>query len=319
MGQALVWLPPGTPTEELGVLPESLRLGELPAEGPLPGDAAEVEVLVLAAAQRGRLRDVLAELTGLRVVQTLSAGVDGLPPLPDEVVLCNASGVHDGPVADWVMTVLLAHAKRLPALLAEQRRQHWDTSANLAFSAAGPAAEDLAEMMVLIVGYGSIGAALEARLAPCGTQVLRVARTARDIPAGPVHDMSALPELLPQADAVVLLAPATPDTQGMVGAEQLALMRPRAVLINAGRGSLVDTDALLSALFHEQVRAALDTTDPEPLPDAHPLWDAPGCIITPHVAGSTDHWLRRAHALVGDQLRRYAADEPLINQRTRGY
>lgn len=314
----LVWLPPGTPTDELGPLPDSVRLAELPASGPLPADAAEVEVVVLAPTQRQRLAEVLGSLPRLRVVQTLNAGVDWVPPLPPGVLLCNAGGVHDGPVADWVLAVLLAHAKRLPQLLDAQRAGHWDASANLAFG-HGPVADDLADWTVLVLGYGSIGRAVERRLLPHGTRVLRVARSARDDGLGPVHGPDAVDGLLPQADAVVLLAPATPETRNLVDATFLARLRPGAVLVNAARGSLVDTPALLAALRAGRVRAALDATDPEPLPAGHPLWAAPGLLVTPHVAGSSAHWLRRAHALVGDQLRRLAAGEPLLHQRLSGY
>jgi len=314
----LVWLPPGTPRDELGAVPATVQLGELPQEGGLPPEAARVELLVLAPQQRDRLRQVLPALTGLRVVQTLNAGVDWVPQLPAGVLLCNASGVHDGPVADWVLAVLLAHAKRLPTLLQAQREGRWDSSANLAFG-SGPAADDLAEMSVLIVGHGSIGRALQARLEPLGSRTVRVARTARTTADGIVHGPTALPGLVPGADVVVLLAPATPQTAGLVDAGFLASMRHGALLINAARGPLVDTAALLRALQEGRVRAALDSTDPEPLPTGHPLWSAPGCLITPHVAGSSAHWRRRAHALVGDQLRRLAAGEPLVNQRAHGY
>ncbi len=306
----LVWLPPDAP-DDLAPLPGSLRLHR---SANLPAEAAKVEVVVAAPGNLSAFRAGLPRLTGLRFVQTPSAGVDFLPALPEHVVLANASGVHDGPVSEWVVGVILAMEKRLPHYLAEQLAERWDHAGNAAF-AGGRAAGDLAEQTMLIVGMGSIGRAVAHRLAPFGTAVLGVARRARDGAAGP----EALPELLKRADIVVLLAPATPETQGMVDAGFLERMRPGALLVNAARGSLIDTPALLAALHGGRVRAALDVTHPEPLPDGHPLWSAPGCLITPHVAGSTDHWKGRAYRLIGEQLRRYAAGEPLLNVRASGY
>ena len=306
----LVWLPPDAP-DDLAPLPGSLRLHR---SANLPAEAAKVEVVVAAPGNLSAFRAGLPRLTGLRFVQTPSAGVDFLPALPEHVVLANASGVHDGPVSEWVLGVILAMEKRLPHYLSEQQAQRWDVGGNAAF-AGGRAAGDLAEQTVLIVGMGSIGRAVAQRLAPFGTEVLGVARRARDGVAG----VEALPQLLERADIVVLLAPATPQTQGIVDAGFLERMRPGALLVNAARGSLVDTGALLTALHDGRIRVALDVTDPEPLPDGHPLWSAPGCLITPHVAGSTDHWKGRAYRLIADQLRRYAAGEPLLNVRTSGY
>lgn len=315
---ALVWLPPDLPPEALGPLPPVLELGVLPEPGAVGPGAGEVEVVVLSPGQRASLVEQLPRLGELRVVQTLNAGIDWVPALPPGVLLCNAGGVHDGPVADWTVGVILATGKRLPHLFEQQRSQTWDASANLAFG-AGPPADDLAEQTVLIVGYGSIGRALQNRLRPFGCRVLRVARRPREEPDGPVGGVDELPSLVPEADVVVLLAPGTDQTHHLVDAGFLARMRPGALLVNAARGTLVDTGALLTALEAGRVRAALDATDPEPLPDGHPLWSAPGVIVTPHVAGSSTHWLGRAYRLVGDQLRRYAAGEPLHHQRLDGY
>ncbi len=313
----LVWLPPDLDAAALGPLPERLERGSLPAEGPVPPRADEVEVLVLDPQQRGRLVEVLPSLTGLRLVQTLNAGVDWVPQLDDGVTLCNASGVHDGPVADWVLGAVLAQEKRLLHFAALQARGEWDREANLAFG-SGPPAGDLAEQTVLIVGYGSIGAAVERRFASCGSRILRIASRAREQDGRQVHGPTSLPDLLPEADVVVVLAPASPETVHLVDAGFLAAMRAGALLVNAARGSLVDPVALLDAATAGRVRACLDVTEPEPLPAGDPLWHAPGVTITPHVAGSSAHWRQRAYALVGDQLRRYAAGERVLNVRRDG-
>ena len=303
-----VWLPPGVDPAALGPLPAAVQLV------PWGTRAAEVQVVVLDPGLRAQLVDALPSLTALRVVQTLNAGVDWVPPLPDGVRLCNSGTVHDGPVAEWVVAVLLAVEKRLPHYLHEQRGGRWDPSGNLAFADGVPAG-DLAGATVLVVGHGSIGRAVQVRLEPFGTRVVGVARRARE----GVHPVAGLPSLLPDADAVVLLTPLTPETRGLVDAAFLARMRPRALLVNAARGALVDTGALLAALQEGRVRAALDATDPEPLPEGHPLWSAPGCLITPHVAGSSAHWRARAYALVGEQLRRLAAGAPPAHVRDQGY
>jgi len=165
----------------------------------------------------------------------------------------------------------------------------------------------LAGQTVLIVGYGSIGETVERRLAPFGVIVERVARHARP----GVSSVDDLPAVLPRADIVIMLVPVTPDTIGLVDARFLSLMRRGALLVNAARGSIVDTGALLAELTSGRLRAALDVTDPEPLPAGHPLWSAPGLLLTPHVAGTTTQAIPRAMAIVKDQLVRYAAGEPL--------
>jgi phosphoglycerate dehydrogenase-like enzyme len=167
----------------------------------------------------------------------------------------------------------------------------------------------------MILGYGSIGVALESRLAILEAEVIRVARSARP----GVYAADELPSLLGRADIVVVLLPLTEATSGLLDRELLGRMREGALLVNAARGPIVDTDALLELLQAGRIRAALDVTDPEPLPEDHPLWDAPGLLITPHFAGDTRGAERRAFALVGEQVRRYMDGEPLVNVVEGGY
>jgi phosphoglycerate dehydrogenase-like enzyme len=167
----------------------------------------------------------------------------------------------------------------------------------------------------LIVGYGSIGKAIEARLAPFGANFLRVARNAHE----GVEPVSKLDELLGQADIVVLIIPLTSETRHLIDAKRLAKMKPRALLVNAARGPIVETEALLQALNDNRIRAAIDVTDPEPLPAGHPLWKAPNLLITPHVAGDSTKFMRRAFRLVSEQAERYALGEPLLNVVTGEY
>jgi len=221
------------------------------------------------------------------------------------VSLCNARGVHDASTAEWVVAAILAAERDLPSFAREQAGQRWS------YRFTG----NLATKTVLIVGYGSIGAAVERRLAGFEVGVRRVARRPRDGVAG----LGDLPGLLPEADVVVVLAPVTPDTIGMVDAAFLARMKDGALLVNAARGALLVTGALVAELRAGRLRAALDVTDPEPLPPGHPLWTAPGVFITPHVAASTAVSQARALAFVRVQAERYCAGQPLQNVITGRY
>jgi phosphoglycerate dehydrogenase-like enzyme len=244
-------------------------------------------------------------------VQLLSAGADvWVSKVPDGIVLCDARGVHDSPTAEWVMTAILAHVRAFPAFVRAQARGEW------AYDEHTPT-DELAGKRVLIVGAGSIGAALAARLAPFEVSITNVARTAR--PAEGVHGVDELPGLLPHHDVVVLIVPLTDQTRGLVDARFLAAMPDRALLVNGARGPVVDTDALVAELETGRIAAAADVTEPEPLPAGHPLWSMPNFLLTPHVGGSVRGLLPRAYKLVGQQLRRFAAGEPLINQVTDGY
>lgn len=304
----LVLLPDDLPVTELGALPDDLELGRFGLDAAhRPSCLGEVQGLVLDPRYRDRLVELLPDLTALRLVQAMNAGIDWVPALPEGVMLCRAGGVHDAPVAEWVLSVVLAMQKRLPWFWTEQARQHWDASANLAFGDGEPA-HDLAGSVALIIGHGSIGEAVASRLTAFGVTVRGVTRDGRH-----GYRPGDVPQLLADADIVVLLAPATPDTARMVDAAFLGRMRPDGLLVNASRGGLVDTDALVEALRAGRVRAAVDATEPEPLDPDHPLWRCPGVMITPHVAGSSPLWRYRVHAFVGEQLRRWSAGTPLAH------
>jgi phosphoglycerate dehydrogenase-like enzyme len=246
--------------------------------------------------------ELLSRLPALRTVQTLTAGMDDvLPHLPPGVTACNARGLHDASTAELAMTLILASLRGIPQFVRDQQQQVWEQT----FQPA------LADRTVLIVGYGSIGAALEQRLRPFECEVLRVARSARDTPLGPVHALAELPDLLPTADVVVLLVPLTEQSRHLVDGGFLALMKPDALLVNVARGPVVDTAALLAELESGRLRAALDVTDPEPLPAGHPLWRAPNLLITPHVGGPSSAFLPRALRLLRSQLLLDLAGRPL--------
>ncbi|RDI96208.1 dehydrogenase [Meiothermus sp. QL-1] len=299
-------VPESTAPEHLAGLPEGVEVAFFPKEGPLPEKVLAAE---FAVAPYGGARRFLAELPRLerlRVVQTLTAGVDWiLPRLPAGVVLCDAAGVHDAPVAEWVVGAILSAYKHFPEFRDAQREGRW----------AYRWLEDLEGATVLFLGYGSIARATEARLAPFGVSFLRVARTPRE----GVHTLAELEGLLPQADIVVNLLPLTPETRGLVGSRHFAWMKPGALFVNAGRGKTVDPGALLEAVQAQRIRLCTDVTEPEPLPEDHPLWSLPGVFITPHVAGSTPKLFERGFRLVREQVARYLRGEPLLNVVQEGY
>jgi phosphoglycerate dehydrogenase-like enzyme len=242
--------------------------------------------------------DDLPGLSRLAVVQVLSAGTDWIEErVPRQATLCSARGARDAPVAEWVIGALLGVTTQL---LDCARLDTW-TDRSLT---------DLAGWTVVIVGMGSIGRRVAQQLAGFGTDVIGVASRARD----DLHGIDELGALLPDADAVVVLAPLTDATRGLIGPRELTAMRDGAVLVNAARGPVVDTEALLAEVTTGRLRAVLDVTDPEPLPDGHPLWTAPGVLsITPHIAGDSPLGHARAAALAGDQLARWCAGEELLN------
>jgi phosphoglycerate dehydrogenase-like enzyme len=306
-----VWIAHEEGRELLGALPAGVEVEVCADAVTLPSDPAQVRFWVPPFTSLARVSDLLAKLTGLRVVQLLSAGADkwvGLPPAG--VQLCDARGVHDASVAEWVLGAVIGSLRQFPAFARAQQRHEWTPDA---FTPT----PELTGKRVLIVGAGSIGRAVEQRLAPFDVTVTRVARTAR--PEQDVHGVEELPRLLPRAEVVVLLVPLTEQTRGLVDGSFLAALPDGALLVNAARGPVVDTAALLTEVSSGRHTAALDVTDPEPLPPGHPLWALPGVLITPHVGGAVTGLLPRAYRLVGEQLRRAVAGEPLINRVVDGY
>jgi phosphoglycerate dehydrogenase-like enzyme len=285
---------------EFADLADALELIPWDGTGPLPDEAAEAQVYVMPYVFNQPTLDVIAAMPKLEVIQTQTAGVEHvLPYLRKGIVLCNARGVHDASTAELAVTLTLASLRGLRDFVTAQAGGQW------AFAVR----DSLADRRVLIVGYGSIGAALEQRLLPFECDVVRVARQAREN----VYEMGQLPDLLPEADVVVLLIPLTDETRKLVNAEFLGRMKDGALLVNVARGAIVDTEALLAEVQTARLRAALDVTDPEPLPTDHPLWRAPGVLITPHVGGASSAFLPRSKRLIHEQLKRYAAGRPLLN------
>ena len=280
-------------------LPAGLAVDVYDGVGEPPSTVDEVELYVLPYTFGRTPLELIAAMPRLRVVQTLTAGYEHvLPYLPRGVRLCVAGGVHDTSTAELALTLTLAALRGIPSFVRAQDRGEW----------AHERYETLADKRVLIVGYGGIGTAIHRRLA--GFEVASVRLVARR-PREGVSPMTELPALLPEADVVILALPLTPESRGLVDREFLAALPDGALLVNVARGAVVDTDALLAELNTGRLRAALDVTDPEPLPPGHPLWQAPGLLLSPHVGGNTTAFLPRALRLIEEQVRRFAAGEPL--------
>ncbi len=240
----------------------------------------------------------LAALPDLRVVHLTSAGYEhAVAHLPPGVLLCNGRGIHDDGTAELALGLILAAQRGIDDAARAMERHAW----------APRARSSLADRRVMVVGAGSIGSAIRRRLEAFETDVVMVARSARVEDGVAVHGIDEVHDLLPDVDVVVLVTPLTESTERLVDAAFLARLPDGALLVNVGRGKVVDTDALVAELEAGRLRAALDVTDPEPLPADHPLWSAPGALITPHVGGWTDTATTRVVRLLRRQLTRLAA------------
>jgi phosphoglycerate dehydrogenase-like enzyme len=274
-----------------GVRPLRFDVGE-----PLPPGAEEAEVLIPGFNAGRKAIEYVTRLPKLRLVQLLSAGAESwIGELPDGVMLANCRGAHGGSTAEWVVAALLSIYRDMREFDHAQSESRW----------ALHLTDTLQGKNVLVVGAGDLGNQLKRRLEPFDTNVTLVGSTARE----GVRGVAELPNLLGHYDAVVLMVPVTPETVGMVDANFLSLMPDGAVLVNAARGSIVRTDALLAELNSGRLRAALDVVDPEPLPPDHPLWTAPGLLLTPHVAGTCRGNYDRAYAVAARQISLFAAGE----------
>jgi len=294
-----VWLPDNPARAGLGELPEAVEINLIPRDGALPQEIETVEFLVPPYGSR-RVIEALPRLSALRVVQVNSAGVDWIAPsVPEGVALCSARGTRDASVAEWVVGAILDSYKGLARFRRQQEQAQWKPLMP----------RELAGSKALIVGYGSIGRAVEDRLGSFGVEVTGVASRQR----GDTHGVDAIDELLPDADIVIVLLPATPETVGLIEKRRLASLKTGALFVNAGRGSVVDMDALCAELESGRLEAALDVTDPEPLPPESPLWSLPNVLVTPHVAGDSPAADQRVYELVGDQIRRHLDGQPLLN------
>lgn len=276
----------------LGEVPGLEVLRYDPAEPELSAEQRSADILIPPYRGSHRPLPLLQQLPDLRFVQLLTAGADEWSgDVPADVLLATARGAVAGPVSEWVLSAILALYRQWPALVRYQDNATW--------AHRKVDADTLASKRVLIVGAGAIGMAVAKRLPAFEAEATLVARNAR---VG-VHTPDELPALLGEHQVVVITTPLTPQTQGLVDAEFLAAMPDGALLINAARGRIVDTDALVAELKAERIRAALDVTDPEPLPAGHPLWSSPGVIISPHMSRTVPGTAALCYGVAAEQIR----------------
>lgn len=244
---------------------------------------------------------LMACMPRLEVVQSLSSGVDDvLDAVPPQAVLCNGRGLgHEEGTAELAVVLILASLRRLPDFVRQQDQRSWHHIR----------ADSLDGKRVLLVGHGAIGAAIEERLQPFGAQISRVSRSARD----GVAPLSQLSELAATTDIMVVCIALTPQTRGLIDASVLAALPAGALVVNVARGPVIDAPSLAQEVRAGRLRAALDVTEPEPLPPDRPEWGLPNVLITPHAGGDTTAFADRCARFVADQVARCAAGEQLRN------
>ncbi|GAA1392928.1 NAD(P)-dependent oxidoreductase [Luteococcus peritonei] len=290
------------PTTELlerlaGRLPEGVEARLWAMDG--PSGIERIDLAVLPYMAPATILDVL-DGEDVGHVQSQALGFDKVDQhLPQGVGFSNAVGVHEDSTAEHTLALVLAAQRDLPLFVERQPQGSWEQ----------PFSPGLLGRTVLVVGVGGVGGAIAHRLVPFGVELLRSASRGRSDELGQVHGPEALDELVSQGDVVIAALPLTEQTRHTFDAARIARMKPGALLVNIGRGPLVDTDALVQACAEGRIRAALDVVDPEPLPADHPLWTTTGVLLTPHVAGRTTTMLDRVVQLLEGQLARLVAGE----------
>lgn len=295
----LVSVPGATLRDALGTPPEGVEVVVWALDSPPP--AAHLDIVVppyMGAAER------LGALAGVstRLVQSQSIGYDDIPAaLPPGHVFANAASVHETSTAELTLALVLASQRGIPDFVRAAGEGRWAPARHAS----------LADRRVLIVGYGGVGRAIEARLEPFEVATTRVAGHARDDERGRIHGVDELPTLLPEAEIVIVGVPLSDTTEGLVDAAFLAALPDGALVVNIARGKVADTEAILAEARSGRLRFALDVTDPEPLPDGHPLFALPNVLVTPHVGGASTAMIPRMARLLREQIdRMLRGDEP---------
>lgn len=287
--------------EALGDLVDTIELIEWEMTGSAPLDTIDIVVPpYMGTVVR------LTHLDGVKVrlVQSLSAGYDGVADvLPKNMVFANAASVHETSTSELTLALILAAQRGIPDFVRAAEKGHWAPAWH----------ESLADSTVVLVGYGNVGRAIESKLLAFETTVVRVARTERQDERGTIHSFTSLPDLLPQADIVVVIVPLTKETTNLIDDTFLSYLRDGALLVNVARGPVADTNALLAHARDGRIRLALDVTNPEPLPEGHPLFALTNVLISPHVGGATSAALPRMARLVREQITRMANGEEPLN------
>ena len=296
----LVSVPGETLRRAIGTPPEGVEIVLWDMDSPAPADHIDLVVPPYMGAA-----DRLGALEGVstRLVQSQSIGYDDVAGvLPPGQVFANAASVHETSTAELTLALVLAAQRGIPDFVRAAEQGRWAPARHAS----------LADRRVLLLGYGGVGRAIEARLAPFEVETVRVATRARDDAEGRIHGIDELPELLPTADIVIVGVPLTDATTGLVDDAFLSALPDGALVVNIARGKVADTDAIVDHATRGRLRFALDVTDPEPLPPGHRLFALPNVLISPHVGGASTAMMPRMARLVREQIERMLrGDEPL--------
>ncbi len=264
----------------------------------------DVDVVVLPYLDSGPTIELLDELPNLRMVITQTTGFDPVAHLPERgIQVATASGVHTGGTAELALALTLASLRGIDDAVRSQVSRVWEHHRY----------RSLQDRRVMIIGVGEIGSAIADRFDPFEVQLTRVASTAREDERGKIHGVDELPKLLPHTEVVVLITPLNEGTHQLVDEKFLSLLPDNALIVNVARGKVVDTDALVAELATGRLHAALDVTDPEPLPRNHALWGTPNTLITPHVGGDTSAFEPRVVKILAEQVRRINDGQQPVN------
>ncbi|WP_227468209.1 2-hydroxyacid dehydrogenase [Microbacterium sp. YJN-G] len=302
----LVTVPTDRLAANIGAVPDEVDLRVWDMKSPAP--AQHIDIVVPPYMGSTGSLGALEELS-VGLVQSQSIGYDGVAELlPAGMPFANAASVHEASTAELALALMLAAQRRLPRFVLAQERGEWSPVF----------ADSLADRRVLLVGFGGVGKAIAQRLAPFEVEITAVARSARTeqvegVGEVAVHAIDELPALLPEAEIVVLSLPGGAETHHLFSTDLIGRMAQNALLVNVGRGPLIDTDALLPALREGRIRAALDVFEQEPLPQQHPLWSAPNLLVSPHGGGASTAMNPRMARLVRTQIERMLAGEPPLN------
>jgi phosphoglycerate dehydrogenase-like enzyme len=291
----IVW----TQWDDLDAPPGVTLLG--PSSAPIGGDAFQEVTFYVPRYMAGpEGLHPIRQMPALQYVQLPNAGYDDAVDFRRAgLVFCNARGVHDISTAELALGLAIASLRELDRFILARSSGAWLSGGQ----------SSLATKRVALVGYGSIGQTIGGLLEPFGAEVEAFTRSGQ----GDTHTMAEFEDLLPTFDVVILILPATPETVNLMDKRRLGLMKDGALLVNVARGTIVDTDALVDELESGRIRAALDVTNPEPLPGDHPLWRAPGVIISPHVGGNSSAFEPAMRALLAQQFSRLVSGESLLN------
>ncbi|MDX2376317.1 2-hydroxyacid dehydrogenase [Microbacterium sp. LRZ72] len=300
-GSLVVSVPSADLADDLAPLREGVDVVVWDMTGPAP--RPRLDLVVPPYMSQGQTLPRLADVQ-TRLVQGQSIGYEGIAELlPPGHVFANATSVHETSTAELALALVLASQRRIPDLVRAQQGEHWTS----AFT------ESLADRRVLLLGYGGVGKAVAARLAPFEVVLVPVARSARDEDGVQVHAIDELPELLRDADILILTLPGGDETRRIIDDAALSALPDGALVVNVGRGALIDTDALVDHAGRGRIRAALDVTDPEPLPPGHPLWTMPQVLISPHIGGASTAMRPRLARLIRSQISRLQRGEAPVN------